>query len=643
MGTATTIESQIRFEEDFIRSTNRSITSQPDIAITEFVANAWDAGAFNVQITIPYKTEDIISVEDDGVGMTDEEFRERWLTLKYNRQKHQGKLVEFPADVDGYKRVAFGRNGVGRHGMLCFANDYFVETWRDGRGHRYHIAQSSGQAPFVIIGSESFEKEGHGTKVFARVSQNLPAAATIEDIISVRFLFDPKFTVRINNRQISLWDCKGIQLEEEITLCKDIQLRISILDSSKSAVKMQQHGIAFWVSGRLVGNPSWTYNGVQFLDGRSKAAKQYTVIIQTEDLIDEILPDWSGFLLSSSRAKNFFKEFEPRMMEYLRNILRERIQEVQDEVIQETSYALMDLGKYDQREVSGIIEVITQKDPTISPKKLQTTIEAIATIKRAKKGNNLLQQLGAMSSDEIDKLSDMLTEWSVNDILTVLNEIDRRIIVIEAIERLQDDKNTDELHTLHPLVLDARWLFGPEFDSPHFTSNRTLATVVKTLFKDGDYDQAELSNPGKRPDIVCLKRSSFKAVCTDRKDETVGLVKPDQILLIELKRGGSKLTDKEFSQARNYVRQIKKSQVLHVHASIHAFVVGAEIGDIDTHVETDSGTIDVVTYGMLVDSAKGRLFRLREHLSTHYDSMDQESIVEKALKTFEKPIKGFPE
>ena len=52
MGVASTVESQIRFEEDFIRSTNRSITSQPDIAITEFVANAWDAGAWKFPLCL---------------------------------------------------------------------------------------------------------------------------------------------------------------------------------------------------------------------------------------------------------------------------------------------------------------------------------------------------------------------------------------------------------------------------------------------------------------------------------------------------------------------------------------------------------------------------------------------------------------
>lgn len=64
--------------------------------------------------------------------MSNEEFRSRWMTLNYNRQKRQGKEVLFPPDVDQTKRIAYGRNGVGRHGMLCFSDSYTVETWKNG-------------------------------------------------------------------------------------------------------------------------------------------------------------------------------------------------------------------------------------------------------------------------------------------------------------------------------------------------------------------------------------------------------------------------------------------------------------------------------------------------------------------------------
>lgn len=81
----------VSFEENYIFRNNRSITSNNDIALTEFVANAWDAGAHNVDITIPFEEHEKIVIEDDGTGMTDEEFRSRWMTLNYDRQKRQGQ------------------------------------------------------------------------------------------------------------------------------------------------------------------------------------------------------------------------------------------------------------------------------------------------------------------------------------------------------------------------------------------------------------------------------------------------------------------------------------------------------------------------------------------------------------------------
>lgn len=89
----------ILFEENYIFRNNKSITSNNDVALTEFIANAWDAGAHNVEITIPDCEGEQISVEDDGIGMSDEEFRGRWMTLNYDRIKRQGKEVSFPNDV----------------------------------------------------------------------------------------------------------------------------------------------------------------------------------------------------------------------------------------------------------------------------------------------------------------------------------------------------------------------------------------------------------------------------------------------------------------------------------------------------------------------------------------------------------------
>ena len=620
------------FEENYIFRNNKSITSNNDIALTELIVNAWDAGAHNVNITIPHELNEIIMVEDDGIGMTDEEFRSRWMTLNYDRQKRQGKDVVFPTDVETSKRIAYGRNGIGRHGMLCFSNNYTVETWRDGVSNIYDIAVSHGDAPFKIFKQTRKEKDGHGTKVYTYVNRRLPDADAMTDILSARFLYDPDFCVSINGKKIDLSQHKGIVFEKEFLSLSNAKLSMIVIDSEKTAAKSQQHGIAFWVCGRLVGQPSWTYGKTTFLDGRFKAAKRYTIIIKTDDLIDEVLPDWSGFIDNANMA-NTYLSVKKEVDSFVKSVMKEHINEVRLDVIRESRDELETLNISGQRNISAFIEKVTEQNPVITPDYLHSAIGAMISIEKARKGELLLSQLSQMSADQLDKLADILDSWNVDDIATVIGEIDKRMVVIEALERLYEDKTTEELHTLHPLVLNSRWLFGAQFDSPMFVSNSTLTTVVKSLFKDEDYDLEAISNPKRRPDIICLKQFSLKAVCTDRIDTTSGeIMKPDQILIVEVKRGGFEITDSEMSQAEHYVRQIRKSAVLHSSATIDAYVVGAKLGDIDAEKATTSGNIHAVTYGQLVQTANAKLFRLRERLQEHYDAMGQESIVEQALK-----------
>ena len=85
------------FEENYLQRTHKTLTTNPEIALTELVANAWDAGATTVNITIPGEYGQRLVIEDNGIGMTYAEFSERWLRLGYNRLQHQGKIVELPS------------------------------------------------------------------------------------------------------------------------------------------------------------------------------------------------------------------------------------------------------------------------------------------------------------------------------------------------------------------------------------------------------------------------------------------------------------------------------------------------------------------------------------------------------------------
>lgn len=624
----------VKFEEDFFMRNNRNITSSPDIALTELVANAWDAGAMKVNIQVPENDEIQLIIEDNGCGMSSDEFAERWMTLNYNRTKHQGRYVEFPPsgkESHNIKRVAYGRNGVGRHGMLCFADRYTVCTWKNGTANEYVIAVTNGNEPFKIVSHSEYNKDGHGTIIKSYVTRNKPAIEKIKEILAARFIYDPQFELVINGVKVNLMSCDGFLKEDVITTEQKKHLKVSIIDSSKTSITSHQHGVAFWVCGRLVGSPAWSYGKYQFLDARYRVAKRYTIIVQTDDIIDDVMPDWTGFF-DTDIMNGVYSAVKKVVTELVSSVMKEQMTEVKNELIEQRRDELQELCLSEKREVSSFIDIVTESNPMLAPEVLKTSVDALMTIQKAKKGEELLAQLCNMSTEQIDKLSDLLKTWDINDIVNVIDEIDKRVLVVEAIGRIYESKTTDELHTLHPMVLQAKWLFGAEFDSPMFTSNKALSTVIKTLFKENEYDVNEVANPRKRPDIVCLNRGTMRAICTERADEEAGgVMKPDQILIIELKKGGFEVTGKEVYQAEDYVRQIRKSGQLHQAASIHAFVVGSVIGDIDTHRNTDSGVIDVVSYGQLVETASIKLFGLKEKLEEHYKTFDDYSLVEKAL------------
>ena len=81
------------YEENYILRSLGSIVTQPDIALTELIANAWDAGASTVNIAIPENTGQTLYIEDDGTGMSEEEFQNRWMKLRYDRLRAQGRVV----------------------------------------------------------------------------------------------------------------------------------------------------------------------------------------------------------------------------------------------------------------------------------------------------------------------------------------------------------------------------------------------------------------------------------------------------------------------------------------------------------------------------------------------------------------------
>lgn len=319
--------------------------------------------------------------------------------------------------------------------------------------------------------------------------------------------------------------------------------------------------------------------------------------------------------------------------EMLLKVSKERIQETKETAIAQNKTDYESLRPIGKLEVNEFLEKLVEQQPLISPGIVATAVQAIINLEKSRSGASLLEKLSKLREEDIGALDRLLGEWTVRDAMTVLDELDQRINVIEAISRLHDDPDVDELHTLHPLVTQARWLFGPEFDSPEYTSNKSLSTAMMQLF--GKTVQSdEFLNPRKRPDILILEDATISGVATEQFEDGGGLVGLRDILLIELKKGRTTIDRDNVNQAANYVEDLLSSGHLDGNPYIKAFVVGYKRSEKVEPVrrigeQPEKARIQVTTFSQLVRTAEKRLFGLRERLENRYAELTGETLYDR--------------
>ncbi len=610
------------YEDDYIIRSLGTIVTQPDIALTELVANAWDAGATNVYISIPENNNQILYVEDDGVGMSEEEFKQHWMKLRYNRLKNQGRDVIFPDGVNN-KRIAFGRNGVGRHGLFCFGNEYVVITQKDGKKLTFKIKPNVQNEPFAVIERKEEISDGHGTRLEVVVTKNLPKPNKMIEILSARFLHDPQFQITVNHTSLDISDLTGgqepIELRVEGT---DIKLTAFFIDTTKAGRKSIFQGIAFWQNGRLIGEPSWVLGKNMILDGRTTLAKRYTFIFKSEDLSDYIKENWSGFKVCDE-TEMMFKEVENFVNQCFDDAASTSAEIITENLDSSIKASLKTLNPLVREEVKDVITDIVKNNPKVKQDSVDLVVQTVINLEKSKNGHDLLEKLSHLSADDINGLNELLNKWTIGDALVVLNEIDRRLSIITAIRKLSSEKTTDELHVLHPMIAESRWLFGPEYESSEYIFNRQMRTAVSKIFGEDNFYTADI-NYKNRPDLICLPNSTIGVTGIEEMSVDLNLAKVRKLLLIELKKGAFKITRDERNQTQGYVEDLLASN-LGNECQITAYVVGDSIADNIKSTskvgDSNQGTIYVTTYDQLVDTAERRMFGLRQMIASRYDDI----------------------
>ena len=111
-----------------------NLYSNVPAVLSEAVANAWDADAENVDVSIEPE-EERIEIVDDGHGMDLYDVNNRYLRVGYRRREDE----ERPNRTPEHNRPVMGRKGIGKLSLFSIAETVEVYTTKDGEQHAFRM------------------------------------------------------------------------------------------------------------------------------------------------------------------------------------------------------------------------------------------------------------------------------------------------------------------------------------------------------------------------------------------------------------------------------------------------------------------------------------------------------------------------
>ncbi|WP_186027967.1 ATP-binding protein [Burkholderia gladioli] len=633
-------QEDIFYEDRFLESWAGPIITNPSTAIVELVANCWDAYATEVKISWPDpKKNKQFSISDNGKGMTKSEFDYIWRAMSYDRIAKTGPTSEPPPGVEGLPRFVFGKNGKGRFASFCLTKSYQITSIKDGQRFVYKVSRTSNK-PLITELVEFVESgvDGHGTTITGEgeIRQINLAVEQARELLGGRFLANPSFKVILNESPITFSDIGKSSLSIiDVDVPGYGTVKIYHIDTRKADKTTKQHGIAWWVTNRAVGDCKWRGTDVErILDGRTEKAKRFTFIVQADFLNKEnaVKEDWSGFHDNNEAWLKTRPIVQDKIKEIISNTSYAEREGKRIAVLERVGESVNLLPLLSKERVTTFVNEVVDTCPNFGEQEVVQLTSILAKLEKSKSQYGLLEILHNQDPNDLDALHEVLSQWTIGMAKVVLDEIQGRLKVINELRIKIQVAGIDEVKELQPLFAKGLWMFGDKFESIHFTSNKGMTTVIRELF-DGRAEKASLN----RPDFVIRGDGStgFYSLPSYNEDhEEVGV---GHLVIVDLKTTKLSLGSKEKEQIWKYVKELKKKGYIQPETRVDGFVLGDQIesGEGGTRTEdNDKVKVQPLLYSIILSRAEQRLLKLYERVREAPFLMEQKE----ELSKFVEPV-----
>lgn len=516
-------------------------------AIAELIANAYDADATEVKIEVPLDmplgANSEIIIHDNGTGMTFEDVNDKYLLVGRDRRGSG-------TDRSPGGRLVLGRKGLGKLAGFGIAKVVTITTVRDNWLTSFQMSYEDLVAsntnlyrPKVLDDRPLADNDQYQTGTIVRLSQlqlkNRISSSSFQRSMGRRFsILGSSFRVFIND-EILASDQTDLQFRFPETGRDTIDLpgvgtvQWWIGFTEKPLKNDDIRGVSVLSRGKLVQTPF-------FFNMSGGAQNQLGLQYLTGEVFVDGLDSYSDDLIATDRATVLWEHpIASPILEWGQNMLRDslrkwaagRATKQKQRLRAATSY--MDrIDKFPPRQQKELLKAIqTLADsPTMESRRLDQIVEILLNAYENEQFFKLLKELSELSAKDQQSILKLMDEWDILEAVQAAQLVRGRVIVIQTLKRLIDEK-APEKPIMQDLLREHPWIIDPMWQVLHH--ERSLERVLRETFHSDSNE-----NDQRRLDFLCVGDSAHAIV-------------------VEVKRPGLNVGLKELSQLRGYVNTLR--------------------------------------------------------------------------------------
>ena len=493
--------------------------------IAELVANAWDANATKVEITIPETrideaTSEII-ISDNGIGMSDQDIRSKYLIIGRDRREKEKSGKTSPP----HERKIMGRKGIGKFSGFGIAKEIVIESAKEGEVSHFRMNYSEllAKTGTQEIEFPSLSPTGtvdQGTKITLKhITKFKSRSISIDRIrqgLARRFsvIDAQKFEVVINGDPISptdrnlkrllakdmdgepyLWDYPDKEIEPETGWI--VKGWIGALERTTPNIDNIDRGIVLMARGKLVQEP-FVFEAVvgqQFALSYLIGELHVEFVDEEEDMIgttrnslvwdteaNDALKKWGQKEVNRIAREWSEKRNKDNQQQLQENTVYRKFQKSAEEIGNKRALKLAD----------RLVRQAIAKNPTADADEFQPLIQMCLDFLEFDAFWKIATDLTETDFEDTEKLLDLIREWQIVEAKEMTRVTQGRIKAIEKFQK-QIDNNVLEVPTLHNFLKEFPWMIDPRWTlvanemsysrllSEHFPENKDMPEKNKRI------------------------------------------------------------------------------------------------------------------------------------------------------------------